>query len=327
MAFEGIYKSDGYGKNYLGNVDVSNLEWIFGAYTFIPNLISVGGNTFNITYQTGQLLYDQYSPAITGGAAAANVPSIETYACPTKAAGAITWADINPAGVGIGASYTIDGLEPAHLGRARSSTFNPYVYESDGYFHEMFLLFAYTADAGAGIGAHYFYWVYIDNATGLWTRVPNADSGLPAVGDIFDIWIPASVNASSAKWSSFLVQDVDKLQESGGSVGEQIKIEETIANANEADGTSNFGTANITNLPNLVTSPTILGFLNGIEVNVDIGDPAVLGTDVDIVFDNTSPGYPSITNIYWHGSNYGVNSSNLGDALVGDIIRLYYLSS
>jgi hypothetical protein len=329
MAYYAITKQDGYGKRILGNVSSENISWITGAYTFIPNLTSVGGNTFSILYQSGELLYDQYTPVIGGGDTASNVPSTETYACPSKASGAITWADINPAGAGIGASYIIDGLDPAHLGRARSETFNPYVYETaDGYSHEMFLLFAYTQDAGAGIPAHYFFWVYMDNATGLWTRVPNTDDGLPTVGETFDIWLPTSVNVSKAKWSSWLVQDSDKLGGTGsGNVGQQIKIEETIASANEADGTSAFGSANISGLPNLAVSETILGFVNGVEVNVEVGNPAVLGTDVDIVFDNTTPTYPGTTDIYWKGSNYGASASNLGDLEVGDIVRIYYLSS
>jgi len=331
MAFESIVKEDGYGKKLLGNVGVDNIEWITGAYTFIPNLTSVGGNTFSITYQSGDLLFDQYTPSITGGSLAVSVPSIETYACPTRASGSVTWSDVNPVGGGIGNNYSVDGLMPAHIGRARSKTMNPYVYEAaDGYFHEMFLLFAYTADNGLGVGAHYFYWVYMENVSQLWTRVPNTDLGLPAIGEAFDIWVPASVNVSNAKWSSWLVQDVDKLQGTGGgggtgTVGDQAKVEDTILTVNEGDGTAAFGSINIATLQG--ASNTILGFLNGIEVNVEIGDPTLVGTSVDIVVDNTSGGYPAATDVYWHGSNYGVSASLLGDAEVGDVIRIYYLTS
>jgi len=329
MAYEGIIKTDGYGRQRIGNVDVSNIEWITGSYTFIPDLTSVGGNTFNLLYQSGQLLFDQYTPAIAGGALAANVPTTETYACPFKASGAITWTEVNPGGSGIGANYEVDGLNPTHLGRVRSKKMVPFSYAgADGYSYEMFLLFGHTQDAGVGIAAHYFFWVYMENTTGLWTRVPNTDSGLPSVGENFDIWIPTSVNVPNAKWSAWLIQDSDKRQGSSGSGtggSEQIKIEDTIASANEADGTTAFSSGDISSLPNLAVSGVIMAFINGLEINTEIGNPATVGPDVDIVFSNVSGTYPTLTPIFWHGSSFGVSASTLGDAHVGDVIRIYYL--
>jgi len=327
MVSEVIVKVDGYGKRTLGNVAVDNIDWITGAYTYVANLTSVGGNTFDISYTSGNDLYDQYSPALTGGSLATSVTTTQTYVCPTKS-GIITWSDVNPSGGGIGNNYTVDGLMPAHLCRVRNKTMNPYVYNApDGYFHEIFLLFGHSSDDGYGVERHYFFWVYSDTITGLWDRVPTSDLGLPQIGENFDMWVPASVNVSKAKWSSWLVQDVDKLQGTGGggsgTVGDFPKVEESIASANEGDGTTAFGTVDISS----IQGTTILGFLNGVEVNVEIGDPSVVGTDVDIVFDDTSVGYPSATDVYWHGSNYGASASLLGDAEVGDVIRLYYLTS
>ena len=326
MAFTLIEKVDGYGKRTYGNVDVSNIDWITGSYTYIPNLTSVGGNSFDIAYTAGGDLYDQYSPVIDGGSLAVSVPTTETYVCPTKA-GAITWSDVNPAGGGIGNLYGVDGLMPAHLCRARSKTMNAYVYTSiDGYCHEVFLLFAHSSDDGFGIERHYFFWAYPDISTGLWTRVPSPYTNLPQVGETFDMWIPTSVNVSNAKWSSWLVQDTDKLQTGSGgsgSVGDFPKIEDTIASANEADGTTYFSLINIST----IQGTTVLGFLNGVEVNVEIGNPATATSSVDIVVDNTSPSYPTSTRVFWHGSNYVLNASLLGDCDVGDVIRLYYLTS
>lgn len=325
MSYEAIVKVDGYGKRLLGNVDVGNIDWITGSYTYIPNLTSVGGNTFDISYTAGNKLYDQYSPALTGGSLAANVTTSQTYVCPTKS-GVITWSDANPNGGGIGNNYTVDGIMPAHFCRARSQSLNPYVYNApDGYFHEAFLLFGHSSDDGFGVERHYFFWTYVDISTGFWTRVPSSDPNLPQAGEIFSIWVPASVNVSKAKWSSWLAQDVDKLQATsgGGSVGDFPKVEESITSLNEGDGTTAFGSINLSSLQ----GTTILGFLNGIEVNVEIGDPSLVGSDVDVVVDNTSVGYPVSTDVYWHGSSYGGSASLLGDAEVGDVIRIYYLTS
>jgi len=152
------------------------------------------------------------------------------------------------------------------------------------------------------------------------------DSGLPIVGEDFDMWLPTSVNISKMKWSSGLVQDVDKLQSSSGSsLSGFPKVENTLASANEADGTTAFDTIDLSLLLSPLT--TVLGFINGIEVSVELGDPATAGADVDIVVDITSVGYPSFTDIYWHGSGTGGTPSTLGDAQSGDVIRLYYLSS
>jgi len=124
-----ILKVDGYGKHSIGNVDVENINWITGSYTFISNITSVGGNEFDIIYSSDGYLYDQYTPAILGGSLASVVPSTETYACPTRASGAVTWTDVNPAGGSIGDDYVVDNdFMPTHLGRARSKTMSPYVH-------------------------------------------------------------------------------------------------------------------------------------------------------------------------------------------------------
>lgn len=70
-----------------------------------------------------------------------------------------------------------------------------------------------------------------------------------------------------------------------------------------------------------------MAFWNGLEVNVYVGDPAAATTDADIIADSTTPGYPTITDVYWNGSANGATASNLGDMLLNDVIRLFYLST
>lgn len=330
MARRVFLNIDGYGQRYLSNVDKTSIEWITGVYTFFSGITSGGGNNFTIPYQAGQELFDKYSPHIIGGSLAADVEDTETYCCPFVAFGAITWPQISPHGGGIGNAYEVDSLMPAHIGRVRNSdTHRAFVYQSgDGYYHEIFVLLAFSQDNGFGVPTHYIYFVYSDEATGQWTQVPAADLGLPAAAEQFDMWLPTSINVGSSRWSNFLVQDNDKLLSgsgSGGGTSGQIKNENTILNANQADGTLPFATIDITNVP--IVPKVIMGFWDGIEVSVEVSDPLVGGTNIDILLDFTDPGFPANTPCYWHGSAFGPLASLLGDCIVGDIIRLYWITT
>ncbi len=326
MVTQLVAKIDGYRQWAFGNVDKENIEWISGWYTFIPNIEGDGTNSFNILYQDGYQLYNQYASPLAGGELAANIPTTESYVCPIKVgAASITWSDINPAGAGIGANYTVDGLFPANICRARKKSIDPYVFTGlDGYSHEMFLLLAYSQ----GLALHTFFWVYMEPSAG-WTRVPGGAAALPLNGELFDIWIPASVNLPQVKWSSGLVQDNDKLLGgSGGGIAnlEYTKSETLISLAGEGTGAVLFDQIDITNL--IGTNNVMLGFINGFECNVYVGTLATANAGHDFVIDTASAGYPVVTDVYWNGSAAASTvPSTLGDILVGDMVRLYYIVS
>jgi hypothetical protein len=318
MANKLATKIDSKGHWSCGYIDKEIITWISGWYTYIPNIVGDGFNVLNISYAPGGDLYDQYYTTIAGGSDAGDVTTTETYVCPTQA-GAILWADVNPAGGGIGLNYNVDGLFPAHICRARKQNYEPFTYlTGDGYYHEMFLLFGYSS----GTTTHTFYWAYNDQSTSLWAQVPNSDPSLPGVGELYNIWVPSSVNISQVKWSSGLVQDVDKLTtgDGGGVVSlDYIKTESLIDNVTYLDGSAPFTIIDITSLAG--TNDVIQGFCNGIEANVYVGDPAFAAASDDVIVDTTSGGYPAITDVYWNGS------SSLGDLVLNDIIRLYYITT
>ena len=320
MADRLIVKVDGYGNITAGQVETENINWISGWYAYLPNISTIGDNQFTIPYSDGYELYDSFSPVLTGGSVSALVTTTETYVCPRKVgAAAITWTDVNPNGVGIGGNYTVDNLFPAHVCRARRADRSPFVYEaSDGYKHELFLLFAYSS----GLVSHTFFWSYVLSATGTWAIAPGTVG--PEDGEVFDMWVPTSTNLQKTRWSAGLVQDNDKLDR-GDNVAsiDHIKDESTVI-AGELDGTNPFTTIDLTGLAS--STDVIMGFCNGLEVNVFVGALVAATTTDDIIVDTSSVGYPTVTNVYWNGSSRAPADSVLGDLLLNDVIRLYYIT-
>lgn len=320
-------KIDGYGKTIAGAIDTDSLNWYSGWNVFIKD-ISTGtaNNSFSIDYLSTYALYDkfydEFATTIAGGCSVATIKSTEAYACPTKASGAVIWSDVSPDYI----TYEVDQLKPVNMIKVRKKNLESYSYtDLDGYSHEMFLLFGFTESVG-GLGGdprHYMFWTYVDS-DGNYSQVPNSSPFLPDTIETFDILVPVSVNVRHAFWTSGLFQSAEVTQStSGGSIVtgslDIVKQSITISTANECDGTDPLATADISNLAG--SNNVILGFLNGMEVNVAIKTIISATTDDDVVFDTNSAGYPSVTNIYWNGTARA--TSNLGDLDVADVIRLY----
>ena len=305
-----------------GNLNRHDIDLISGWYSnfaSIENTGSAGANSFTLLYLDGYALYDRYKDptAIAGGTAAANVTFTETYVCPTRASGVPSWSDV--------LSYTaIDQIENPNLIRARKKNREPYTYTTiDGYVHQMYLLFGFTQIdvLVTGNPLHCFYWAYCDSTSGF-LQVPASDPGLPLFGELFDIWVPTSLNVARVPWSAGLVQDFDVLPVSsgGGASWEFSKQPFTIPNTPTMfTGQIAFTTVDLSNLYG--TNKVMLGFLNGVEVDCAV---IALGAETsanDIIFDVNSAGYPAVTDVYWNGTFRA--TSGLGDLKNADLIRIY----
>lgn len=319
-------KIDGYGRTVAGSIDTDSLNWYNGWYVYIKDVTTgTTNNSFSIDYLTSNVLYDkfydEFGLAIDGGCDIADLHTTETYACPTRASGAVLWSDVSPGYI----TYESGQLNPVNLVKPRKKNFQSYFYyDLDGYAQEMVLLFGFTESAGGlgGDAAHYMFWAYVDE-DGNFNQVPNSSSYLPGTSEAFDILVPVSVNIRHSFWNSGLFQNSKSTQSSGGSIisgnFDIIKVNDIIATTGEGDGTDSFMDVDISNLAG--SNNVILGFVNGLEVNVSIKMLALADAGDDVIIDVNSAGYPSVTNVYWNGTARA--TSGMGDLEVDDIVRLY----
>lgn len=318
-------KVDGYGKTIAGAIDTDSLNWYNGWYVYIKDIVTgTTDNSFSIdylsTYPLYDKFYDEFGTTILGGCDNATLKTTESYACPTKASGAVSWNEVSPPYI----TYEVDQFSPVNVIKPRTKSNQSYFYtDIDGYSHEMFLLFGFTqANSGMSDPKHYMFWSYIDSL-GNYTQVPNASIYLPDSADAFDILVPVSVNVRHIFWTSGLFTPTEQQVGSGGSVVsgtfDLYKDVTTIASANECDGTDPFSIVDLSYLAG--TNNVILGYVNGMEVNVSVKTLGSATNSDDIIVDTNSAGYPATTNVYWNGSTRG--TSNLGDLELDDVIRLY----
>lgn len=315
-------KIDITGKTSIGSLDREAIDWLSGWYIAISDIsITSSDGYFVIPYASGQKLYDRFTTALKGGATEANVLTTETYVCPIRASGEVSFADVYV----YPGTYTVDNITPANLCYIRLKDRQSCFYvDGDGYQNEIYALFGYTSQIGItpDDAAHYFYYVYTDKANpGVFLQVPASDPGIPNGKDI-DLYVPASVNISNLNWSVGMYQVAEILKQPTVAPSPSTNIDfsknsYTIgATATDYTGATSFGTIDVSNV---LSSKTIFGYINGVEANVVIDSIARPGSDVDIIINSADP--PATASVYFNGSSLG--NCPLAPLQQGDIIRIY----
>ncbi len=316
-------KIDNTGKTSVGTLNADVIDNILGHYIPFENVsIMASDNYFTIPYTSREILYDRFSPAIVGGSSEATITTIETYVCPTRVSGAVTFADVFTI-----PTFTVDNVTPANLCYIRMKDRQPVYYiDGDGYQNEMYLLFGFTPELGITPldATHYFFFTYTDKDNpGNFLQVPNADPSLVAlVGSVIDMYVPTSLNFDKVSWSANLYQMSEVFKQPQIAPSPVLNVDfsknsYTIsADPNEWIGAVSINSIDITNvLPN----KTIFGYLNGQEVSVMVTSLARPPSTIDIIINISDP--PATAGIYWNGSSLG--NTPLGSLQENDIIRIY----
>jgi hypothetical protein len=119
-----------------------------------------------------------------------------------------------------------------------------------------------------------------------------------------------------------LIKKIDNLgRNTVGSITSAVqKATFNINNANFIDGTAPFGTIGTT------TTTVVCAFVNGIECNFEYCSRLFAPATTDIIADTVSATYPTTLDLYWNGSARIFAPSTLGNLVLGDTIRIYYLN-